>query len=337
MAKNIKIVAFIATISILAGTFLFVGCKKDERIENKSQTIIHQELYKLNSAISSNINIMKYRKESSGFWSKFGNTVGKVCAIAGSDITGAAAGVVATAKISAALGIATGGTGAVAVSVSAGVICGAGASYVTGKAVSKDAESEAKPIVQQDRVIGKRNWDYLNVGEMHNSTLSHFFNSYDCIDINELTTFVLSLNNFIGDNLFYSEEWSFFMQEAMDYANDYVENEFSINQLMDSYLQNGYLTSNIYDVLLSFFDIYLYMENLDDTEYLVDSYVEFVEETDYLSEIEKKALLSAFAVANYSPYYWEQIVDMQYNSDIIELNNDIIFDVCETNVVSIEL
>ena len=36
MAKNIKIVAFIATIIILAGTFLFVGCKKDDLVNQNT-------------------------------------------------------------------------------------------------------------------------------------------------------------------------------------------------------------------------------------------------------------------------------------------------------------
>lgn len=297
--KKLAINILIQTCVIVIFTTIFLACQKNEHTtpiptHNKN---LHKELSQLNFIITQQTNHNLVRKEGSSFWNnakRIGNVIGKACAIAGSDITGAAAGVVATSKISTAVGIATGGTGSAIVSGAAAVICGVGASYATGKALCNNVIN----ITSNDSTCF-RSWDYQEIGQKHNLCLYH-----KNIDTNyNISAFVLSSNT-IPTELFYTEEWSSFILELQTYSTIYVEEELSISELMNLYLYNEYLSPNTYEVLLSFFNVFLYIDDLTDIDYVIESYTNFIENTNNLSYIEKQALFSALAVANYSPFYW---------------------------------
>lgn len=307
--KKLTINTLITTFVTIIVITILVSCRKSDLVEiipihNKN---LHEELIQLNSRITEQTNCDPVRKEGSNFWNnvkRVGNVVGKVCAIAGSDITGAAAGVVATSKISAAFGVATGGTGAAIVSGAAAVICGTGASYATGKALCNNVIN-----INQNDSTWARLWDYQEIGEKHNMCLYYKNNDTNY----NISAFVLSLDS-IPTELFYLEEWSSFILESQNFSTNYVDDELSINELMNLYLDNKYLSSNIYEVLLSFFSIYLYVDNLTEIDYIIESYVNFIENTNNLLDIEKEALLSALAVANYSPFYWVSVVTYDSNN-----------------------
>lgn len=314
-----------ATVIIFAATAVFVACKKEEnqviehRMIEQNTDKLRKDLSKLNYSISQNVKISKTRKEGSGFWNKVksvGESVCKACAVAGADAIGAATGVKAVAPVAAAVGAATGGTGGAIITGTAAVVCGVGASYEVGKVVY------SKNLPPQNPLNIERDWDYMRVGEWHNLALQQ----YSELESGTISALVLqNIDNgifeieqdflyssdwdYIKSMLFNAEEWKMIEHDIQYDIQDFIEQELEIEQLLDKYSERGYLTPQMHEILISFFEIYLNIEELGDIKYVVQMYENFVNEVDFLSGEEKDALYVAFAVANHSPFYWIEFME----------------------------
>jgi hypothetical protein len=305
--KKIFLFAIIATAVI--GSVIFYACKK----EMNDNILLEQELTNLNESIHEQISHNK-RQKGLGDWLKStGETVLKTCAVAGSDIIGAAAGAKAVSPVAAAA-VVNPALGA-AVTVAGATICGAGASYGTYRAIC-NATPPIDPYPGSDN-----NWDYNNIGKYHNEVLYGLYTNHYPNSVGEINLYATNLvlnrvriddPNYAG--IFSSPDWLRKMDYVHSLSINYVNNNSKIEDLLQLYRSKDLISQNVYTVLKSFFVAYSTIDEMASVNIVVQEYVNYVEHSAFLSDDDRKSLFSAFAVAENSPYFWIQVIEALQNS-----------------------
>ncbi|WP_149695007.1 hypothetical protein [Chitinophaga sp. CF418] len=232
------------------------------------------------------------RPECSGFWS----CLGKVAAVAGADITGAAAGVVGVSEAAGALGIATGGTGAVVVMAAGGAIAGGGASYAAAKAVYTAVAPNENKYGDLNLDVPLEFHDLSDVGIKHNNAMYNIFfagqevtDSYYTGALGVGREYLPVLNNEI-----YQQR----VAAASNLGRDYVSSGFDYAFLTNRAYETGLITDDMRQILYSFMEAY---GTGADMENVINHYISAVDQSE-LTDIERKALIAGFIVASESPY-----------------------------------
>lgn len=159
---------------------------KESKKEINSTALIFEELNNSLKQIPNKRNVT-----TRGFFNNFKRAI----TLAGADFAGACGGIVATKEAAAALGGATGGTGAVFVMSVAGVLCGASASILAEAELNQKIsiyDNQALATVTTDVYTAATkeipvdyiqlnfppNYDYMNIlGGMHNVVVRDVYNS----------------------------------------------------------------------------------------------------------------------------------------------------------------
>lgn len=273
------------------------SCSNDEHTNQKnSNADLLEKLHEYNQYDLSNLN---YREGCSGFW----DCLGHVTAVAGADIVGAATGVVAVKEAALVLGATTGGTGGAILVAGAGVVAGAGASYVAHKEL-KSIQS-TPPTTPQARygnlsIRVPVEFEYLsNVGIEHNTVIHNSFFNNEPLD-NYYRSINLTENQ---KDVLNSEK----MLEAIaiidEGSAEYVINNFDYRNYTQKMVNEGLFTTNLKNVMDLFLQKYLSCTQDVQIENTINFYIEQVA-TSNLSLTEKEALIGAFMVASQSPYYF---------------------------------
>lgn len=152
---------------------ILMSCEKDDT-RDYSSTHLKQDLSILNNNLYESAGIsFVYIK---GFWS----SVGKVCAVAGADLTGAYAGAQVGGRIGAVVGVAAGNpaAGALIGGTAGAVVCGAGASYSAGQALKNNKNLEDPYPNGYINTLSSPYANNNNIGIMHNKYLDILFNGW---------------------------------------------------------------------------------------------------------------------------------------------------------------
>ncbi|HOF16433.1 MAG TPA: hypothetical protein PLF32_05825 [Bacteroidales bacterium] len=274
------------------------GCTKEKEYDNCN---LKNELIELNKKIYSKMDQNPEQKSWESIKNKISNAanqIGKACAVAGADLVSAGAGAMAVKEIAIAAGVATGGSGAAVVVSVGAAIAGVGGSYATGKEVYKSTP----PSSGNSSISGA--FVYDESGPIHNELLFEKYNDEN-IDMVQWYYNRRSIPTTI-DTVFYLSEWNQFTNFVTNSALIYATSECDIDALIISYQNSGYITNNMVDVYNSFFEIFITIDDFTSLNILVNDYVNYVQNSTFLNEDEKNALLISFSVAEYSPYFWMQ-------------------------------
>jgi len=284
------------TMFILFISLGFNSCSPEEEIQiNKEATNLTDQLIKFND---------EYQSTSNQKCDGFLDCVGSVAAIASGDVIGAWATMEAASGIAAAAGVATGGTGAIAVEVGAGILGAAGGSYLTYREIES---TKSLQFNNTGYLINlEHNNDFLysdNFGNFHNDMLeNHYFGNTSANDwIIENITEVNS--NEIQDVL-NSQAWADYFIQLEETTAVYKNSDFDIFKVLDYYYAEDLMTEKTYTFLNLFFEEYLESKTFEDIENVVQFYLTAVENTNELSKEEKKPIIFALDTAAKSPYFW---------------------------------
>lgn len=277
-------------IGCLLTGMIFTSCNKNTADTNSSpKRLTKIELYADLKAFNA---AHAVRPECSGFWS----CLGKVVAVAGADITGAAAGVVGVSEAAAALGIATGGTGGVVVLAAGGAIAGGGASYAAAKAVYAAAAPNDKKYGNINLNIPLEFSGLRDVGIKHNNAMYDvFFGGQELTDSYYTGTLRVS-SEYLP--IIHSEIYQQRLQAASNLGRDYVFSGFDYAFLTNEAYETGLITDDMRQILYSFMQAY---GTGADIESVIDHYITAVDQSE-LTGVERQALIAGFVVASESPY-----------------------------------
>ena len=274
---------------LLTGMIL-TSCNKNTADTNSSpRRLTKAELYADLKAFNAAHGV---RPECSGFWS----CLGKVAAVAGADITGAAAGIVGVSEAAAALGIATGGTGAIVTMAAGGAISGGGASYAAAKAVYTAVAPNEEKYGNLNLDIPLEFHPLSDVGIKHNNAMYNiFFGGQELNDSYYTGTLGVDRKYLPVVN---SEIYQQKVQVASDLGRDYVASGFDYAFLTNRAYETGLITDDMRQILYSFMEAY---GTGADMENVINHYISVVDRSE-LTDIERTALISGFIVASESPY-----------------------------------
>lgn len=279
----------LGAVFLLISTTGIISCKKQVELKPVKESLNSRLL-----TFNNNLPVVSSKANCSGFW----DCLGYAASIAGADIAGAAAGGVGVAELAGAVGVATGGTGAVVVIVGGAVITGAGASYAAGL--------ESDPRFDRDNLsYGNLNIhvpaefvELSNVGEDHNTVIHNYFVKSGNIDD-------YKKNLFTPEQLavFNSSSFTNMTNSINDASRRYVQNDFDVKTLTSDLVNAKTITTNMKDVLDLFLDRYVRVGSFQEIESLVNFYISEVSRSQSLTKIEKQSLICSFLVASESPFY----------------------------------
>lgn len=313
--KNIKKI----TLGVLGTAILASGlwaCNNDESNDNQTELINKESaetlILKLNNYNSKFNYSNTERNQTYGWGEKFLDIV----TIGAADGVGAAAGAGAVQVGAAAIGLATAGTGYAVVSTIGAVAGGASGSrlaYCTlypkncrgTKSINGhfDAGQGYGSSIKFDL---SEPFKYIeNFGILHNNLLEYVYTE-DYTDQAEIEWFENNIENIdqVDYNMFYnSPVYKTAVKEIEAISRSYVEKDFSTEYLLDSYVDLGFLSKNVRDILEVYQNTILKTNNFDDISEITQYYVHEVSNSN-LSKNEKECLFSAFSVNIQSIYYW---------------------------------
>lgn len=289
---------------IFTSVVLFICCNKDNT-EKHSTEQLKQELTILNGSISESIGITF--DNTKGFWS----AVGKVCAVAGADMTGAYAGAQVGGEIGAYVGAVAGNPPAgAAIGATAGaVICGVGASYSAGQALKNSKNLDNPYPNGYNSSLSSPYANNNNIGFLHNKYLDLIFTMN-----NEVTP--TDVYQHLFENLC---EYSLFdglfqkigpetqiHQDVSKISTTYISLDYNIDYLISEYGKILDFPESITNIWLYFFNAFSSVETIEDAYMVVDTYIEWLDNNgkEYVSPEEYIAFQYAFNTALHSINYW---------------------------------
>lgn len=282
--------AFILIIGVIIS-----GCSKQHTETNTSQANTLELLNKLSTFNKSraSLNGNTLRGGCSGFW----GCLGKVLAVAGADIAGAAAGIVGVKEAAGAVGIATGGTGAVVVMATAGAITGAGASYTAAFTAVADTPNAHK---LGNLTIDAQQFNYLaNTGIEHNFVIyDHFYNGgtlqeyYNTKGLSDLEKRAIE-SNLMRD----------VATKVNSASEEYTLSNFDFRKLSQRLVNDGLVNPEIKNVLDLFMDAYVVCDSEQAVGEVISYYMTEVVNSG-LSSDDKEVLVGSLFVASQSPFFF---------------------------------
>jgi len=287
-----KIFVLLTLLGVLAATIIiFVSCKKEEKVRS-----LTEELAILNKDIESQIERAELSKGKFGKW----------LAVVGADVIAGWEG----GKIGATIGgIVTGGNpiGIVVGGAIGGAVCGGGASGLAEQAFSKSIRDPYPNGYIS--TLTSRYSDFNLTGEWHNMYLDLLFKTNFNPDVN-------TIYNQIFSNSIDKETFDKLMEKVgpnsktyndiLSIINDYVRSDYDINVLLDQFKRNFGMSEETEEIWYSFFNMYSSVTEIDDAYYVVERYIDFVNETSarFLKSDEIKSFNCALSVALHSTNYW---------------------------------
>ena len=281
--------------TILFVSLFFAGCTKQpiksDTLKPDKQTLL-TKLSDFNQARAKAHDVQAGAK-CSGFWS----CLTYATKVAGADIGGAVVGIVGVKEAAGALGIATGGTGAAAVMVTAGVVVGASASIQAAYTVGG-----TNPKVKQygDLVIDPLQFTYLaDIGIDHNTVIHDNF--YHAAPLDEyysnkgLTA--------IEKRAVTSSTLQDITTKVNTASQNYALSNFDFRKYSQTLLNNNLINPDIKDVLDLFMDAYTVVDTKEDLGNVVNYYIAEVANSG-LDDDSKEALVGGLIVASQSPFYF---------------------------------
>ena len=231
----------------------------------------------------------------SGFWS----CLGYVASVAGADIIGAGTGIITVKEAAAAIGVATGGTGAVATMVGAGVITGAGASYAAARTASSTYTPDPLKYGNLEILLPEE-FSYLStVGVEHNDVIhNNFYHEepiatyYEQKGLNEEQVSVLE-----------SDIMKNAQAQLQEASKEYTASNFDFKTLSQRLLDQKLVSTSVKDVLDLFMERYTICETKDEMQEVINYYIATVRDSE-LGTDDKEALMASFMVASQSPFYF---------------------------------
>lgn len=310
--KNIKK----ATLGILGVAILTTGIVACNSDDSGKQDIINEEIKSNTNELFVNLNNynkkLNYDKDSRttyGWGDDLLNWVG----VAGGDLVGAAAGAGSVQALAVTVGAATEGVGYVVVSGVGAVIGGVGGSRVAYCTVYPDNCSKKKNKSSSSNSFGKsvvfnlpEPYKHIEkLGQLHNNMLENVYMYSDSneTEISWLSKNIPNIDVIDYQKLYNSNEFKKVMGDIEEMSNNYALNNYSIETLLDSCRQKGYITENVSEVLNLYFNGLKRCEKFTDIEEITEYYVGETLDS-HLTQIEKEELLSAFSVGVQSIYFW---------------------------------
>ena len=229
--------------------------------------------------------------------SSFAQGIGHWLSVAGADIVGAGAGVLAVKEIAAAAGVATGGTGAAVVFAGAGLLAGGGASYQAHDMLKPKTNSTTKSTSSVVFTLPSQYSQY-NIGPLHNELLDncyfrgvnpqpYLYNHYDKVAL---------------DFLYNNGAWPAIYNNINAMAQSY-ETHKDFARLLSEHRSKNYISGNMSTFLTTFYGALSAATNLDQALTIVNTHTARIAGSGY-SDDEKKALYASMSVAASSLKYW---------------------------------
>lgn len=274
--------------TIMATAFIiFASCNKEKENVNKETDQLKKELILLNQSIT-----LTPIDDSKGFW----QAVGDALQVAGADIVGAGAGLAAGAKVAVVAGLATGGTGAIAVEVTCGVVAGAGASVAAGRAVASKGNIDNAANYPFEI-------DIHSYGYLHNQIVEQTYskNSFPLKDVLEQAN-IKNAEEVI--KLYQSEPYQNFMQKLLTNTEEY-RNDLEMTKFIQKCDDIPEKSAIVFDY---FFQKFLQIKVEDDILMVAQAYEKFITCTNLLSQEEKEIIMLSLSIAKYSPFYWLSVI-----------------------------
>ncbi|MCL2683404.1 MAG: hypothetical protein FWE63_08010 [Bacteroidales bacterium] len=294
MKQKIKTITLTFSL-IFIGIGIFYACKKDDKARS-----LTNELIVLNNEIYSQIETQQTSKR--WFW----NTL----AIASADILAGKEG----GKIGGAIGFMVGGPKGLGVgAVVGGVVCGGGASYGVGAGLGVWKSIQDPYPDGYVSTLSSRYSDFNIAGALHNEYLDLLFkgsvngNLDRQIVYNQIFRGVESLEVKIYNQIF--EELgpnSKHSKEMLTLVNNYIENKFDIDIFLHEYKEKFGMSKEAEEIWSSFFSIYSSIVKFDDAYFVIEKYIDFIQEKgkDFLTNDEITSFNCALSVALHSTNYW---------------------------------
>lgn len=279
----IKLFKFLP-IALFGICLVFNSCSEDGSLGQKSNAAHLALLQEYNRTYTANRPVQK------GFW----DGLGRVAAIAGADIIGAAAGVASTSKLAAAAAVATGGWGGIAVSAASGVICGGGASYFTHNQMKSFGSQDLGSVMYTPTIFNN-----MDIGQYHNDMLEfHYFGETSERDVIHLYYDAEVVDRYLFNNEDFVGVSNSINNCFINYSN-LSDADASINQLVNLEL----LSVPTAQVLKEFIFVLQQTENFDDVTSHLAYYDEVVAQSK-LSDGDKKSIIASLSTARSSLNYW---------------------------------
>ncbi len=294
----------------LASLVVFISCNDDKTEElpvPKSKQELSEKLTQFNQSYLKQIEA-DTPIQTRGFWKGLGD----VLEVAGADIIGAGAGAVAVGEVATVVGAATGGTGFAVVAGTAAVVAGAGASVGAARLLDnssvaideKEVETRSSSrnnlgtqlyLSNLDIKYGEKYAHLANIGKEHNRTV---------VKMNAIATRGANDYNEIEKALLENKEFTAKREEIEKVVVEYIKAGGDVKVLLQGLKEKEFISDKMSFVYSFFFDIYNKSVNFDNVEDIVNFYIKSIEESDFLSEKEKEALIASFSVASESPVLW---------------------------------
>ena len=223
--------------------------------------------------------------------------IGKWLAVAGADLVGAGAGVMAVKEIGLAFGTFTGGTGTAIVYAGAGIICGAGASYQAHDAMTPKTNSTTKSTSSVVFTLPSQFSEY-NIGARHNEVLDN------CYFVNASPQAYLYkyYDRTAIDFLYNHSAWPSISNSINAMAQSY-ETHLDFARLLSEHRAKNYITGGMSTFLSNFYGALSTAKTLDEALTIVNTHTGRIAGSGY-SDHEKSALYASMSVAASSLKYW---------------------------------
>lgn len=302
MRKNI--LKALGLVTILA----FTNCSTDSLSNQDPIVEKSADASTLKSNLSSFNKNFVYKKNNNLTGKKWWQYVGQASAIASGDAGGALGMAAGVQWLAGVVGAATAGTGYAVVSGVAGVIGAVGGSY----AAYCSTGGHCKGTFNGTNAMGSSviydfpaEYDYIeNFGILHNNALQNIYMSENNVDeLTWISNNIPNVNEIDYQKLYDSDEFKTLTSEIVEITEKYKISGYDINVLLSGYKDKNLITDNNFDIMTLYFKATSQVETFEDYKAITDYYVEQVNSST-LTQTEKEALYSAFAVSIQSYYYW---------------------------------
>lgn len=237
--------------------------------------------------------------------------MGKVCAVAGADLTGAYAGAQVGGRIGAVVGAAAGNpaAGALIGGTAGAVVCGAGASYSAGQALKNNKDLENPYSDGYINTLSSPHANNNNIGYMHNKYLDLLFKTNNTVTSNDayLNLFENLCDYTLFDRLFQEVgPVSQIYQDICKISTTYIMSDYDIDYLISEYSDILDFTEPVSIIWNYFFEVFSSVETIENAYLVVESYIDWMENVGsaYLTSDECTAFQYAFNTALHSINYW---------------------------------
>jgi hypothetical protein len=227
---------------------------------------------------------------------KWWQSVLNACTVVGADVAGAIGGVHATGAVATTVGLATGGTGFVAVAGTAAVIGGAGAS--NGAYQSLHRTLPVTPGYGNLQItLPKTYSSLLATGRDHNEVLDQCYAKG-----RPLSVFYLPKLRAEQVALIESQLMQGYFQTLRSLGEEHIRQQGNPETLAAQLVANGMLPKSNAGAFMAFMQKMQVCGSPKDMENLINQSIRLIADSG-IREIEKIALISGFLVASQSPFY----------------------------------